>query len=77
VTYPGIEAIRAARRCGAWARSAGRPCKQPVVAGKNRCHWHGGRSGPPAGNLNGLRHGAWLPEVRAESVPSSAPPLPR
>jgi hypothetical protein len=55
--------IRAKPRCGAWARSAERPCKQPVVAGKNRCWLHGGKNrGAPAGNKNNLSTGAYTPE---------------
>jgi hypothetical protein len=28
-------------RCGAWARSAGRPCLQRAMP-NGRCYWHGG-----------------------------------
>ena len=30
-------------RCGAYARSSGRPCLQPAMA-NGRCHFHGGKS---------------------------------
>jgi hypothetical protein len=59
-TAAGLKAIAACRRCGAWARSAGRPCRAVVVKGRPRCYWHGsgGRgAGPPKGSQNGLIHG--------------------
>lgn len=31
-----------ADKCGANARSSGKPCSQPVVAGATRCRFHGG-----------------------------------
>lgn len=31
-----------AEQCGANARSSGKPCTQPVVAGATRCRFHGG-----------------------------------
>ena len=34
-------------RCGAHARSTGRPCQAPVVPGKQRCKLHGGLSTGP------------------------------
>ena len=34
-------------RCGAYARSTGRPCQAPVVPGKQRCKLHGGLSTGP------------------------------
>ena len=34
-------------RCGAHARSTGRPCQAPVVPGKRRCKLHGGLSTGP------------------------------
>lgn len=45
--------------CGARNRS-GAPCKRSPVAGKRRCHLHGGApgSGAPTGEQNGnYRHG--------------------
>jgi hypothetical protein len=45
-------------RCGAWARSVGRPCEQWPVAGKRRCRMHGGRNpGPPRGNKLAFKTG--------------------
>lgn len=41
-------------RCGAHARSTGKPCTAPVVPGRTRCKLHGGKStGPrtPEGRL--------------------------
>lgn len=29
--------------CGAKTRQ-GHPCRQPVIEGRNRCHYHGGKS---------------------------------
>lgn len=44
------------QQCGAWARQAGRPCRN--YAGPNgRCRFHGGRSRPPRGNKNGQKRG--------------------
>lgn len=43
--------------CHAWARSAGRQCRQTVVPGRSVCAYHGGHAGAPKGNANGLRHG--------------------
>lgn len=49
--------------CGAWARQAGRPCRN--YAGPNgRCRFHGGRSRPPRGNKNGQKHGRYSIEAR-------------
>ena len=51
------------QRCGAWARQAGRPCRN--YAGPNgRCRFHGGRSRPPRGNKNGQKHGRYSIEAR-------------
>ena len=52
-------------RCGAWARSAGRPCRQPALT-NGRCHYHGGRcKGPPKGTQNNLKHGHFSAEAKA------------
>src|SRR5258708_8453336 len=62
----GLKAIAACQRCGAWARSAGRPCRHPVVRGKTRCHWHGGRNpGPPTGSQNALITGRYTRAAEA------------
>jgi hypothetical protein len=66
VRYPGIEAIRACARCCAWARSAGRPCRQRVVRGRNRCWLHGGRAGAPPGHQGRLVHGRTTRAAKAE-----------
>ncbi|AIT07602.1 hypothetical protein MC45_15880 [Sphingomonas taxi] len=51
------------QQCGAWARQAGRPCRN--YAGPNgRCRFHGGRSRPPRGNKNGQKHGRYSIEAR-------------
>lgn len=37
-------------RCGAWARQAGRPCRNRELWPNGRCHFHGGPStGPKRG----------------------------
>ena len=47
--------------CGAKLRTGGL-CQSAPVAGKGRCHSHGGapRSGSPKGNLNALTHGGYV-----------------
>jgi hypothetical protein len=50
--------------CGAKSRK-GTPCKQPVVPGRSRCHYHGGRS------LRGkesatYKHGYYTKEAKAQ-----------
>jgi hypothetical protein len=52
--HVGIEAIQALPRYGAWARSAGRPCRQPVVGDSPRCHYHGA-GGRTRGRRTGRR----------------------
>lgn len=53
------------QQCGAWARQAGRPCRN--YAGPNgRCRFHGGRSRPPRGNKNGQKHGRYSAEARRQ-----------
>jgi hypothetical protein len=57
-----------APRCGARNRS-GKPCRCPVVRGKNRCRMHGGAhgSGAPKGPRNGnYKHGRYTAEAIAE-----------
>jgi hypothetical protein len=62
--HPGIEAIRNAPRCHAMSKQAKRRCRQPVVPGRNVCHWHGGRAGAPKGHVNSLVHGDRMREDR-------------
>lgn len=38
---------------------------QPVVRGRNVCHWHGGRAGAPKGSQNGFIHGRATKEAIA------------
>lgn len=50
------------RFCGAWARTAQRPCRKPSGwgtshNGSGRCRYHGGCSPGAPGNKNNLRHG--------------------
>jgi hypothetical protein len=33
-----------APRCGAHARTTGKPCQSPAIKGKARCRMHGGKS---------------------------------
>lgn len=60
-------AMMASPRCGAGTRS-GTACRAPAVLGKGRCRMHGGarRSGPPLGNQNARKHGAFTQERIAE-----------
>nr|WP_305728059.1 HGGxSTG domain-containing protein [Bradyrhizobium sp. WSM1743] len=53
----------ASPRCGAGTRS-GFACFAPAVRGKSRCRMHGGAagSGPPWGNRNARKHGAFTRE---------------
>ena len=51
----GLIPIR--QRCGAWARQAGRPCRNWGLA-NGRCRFHGGRAGAPRGNTNALKNGS-------------------
>ena len=44
-------------RCGAFARTTGKPCQAPVVTGKKRCRMHGGAKG--SGGQQGERNGAY------------------
>lgn len=44
-----------APRCGAHARTTGRPCQAPAIRGAARCRMHGGKgSGAPMGNRNAV-----------------------
>jgi hypothetical protein len=53
-------------RCGAYARTTGRPCRAPAMA-NGRCRMHGGGSpGAPKGERNGnYRHGLRIEEAVA------------
>ena len=61
------------QRCGAKTRS-GTPCKNPAIAGKQRCRLHGGRSTgarTPEGRAKlralHLKHGRSTTEAKAEA----------
>jgi hypothetical protein len=62
----GLEAARAADRCGARTRR-GTVCQSPAMP-NGRCRIHGGRSpGAPRGERNGSwRGGFYTPEAQAE-----------
>ena len=53
-------------RCGAYARTTGRPCRAPAMA-NGRCRMHGGASpGAPRGRGNGnYKHGLRMEEAVA------------
>jgi len=49
--------------CGAYARTTGKPCRQPSMHGKGRCRLHGGKStGRPI--TNGLKSDGYLKHER-------------
>lgn len=56
-------------RCGAHARTTGKPCRSPAM-GNGRCRMHGGKSpGAAKGNAYGFKHGlrsAAMMEARRE-----------
>lgn len=52
-------------RCGAYARSTGKPCQRKVVPGKKRCPNHGGLSTGPKTKEGKRRSMMNLPRVRA------------
>ena len=56
-------------RCGAKTRK-GAACKAPAVLGRKRCRMHGGAngSGAPMGNRNGLKHGMYTKEMKAQKA---------
>ena len=59
---PGINAMQAAPRCGAWTRR-GTPCRSPAMA-NGRCRMHGGKlPGAPHGNRHAWKHGAYTREA--------------
>ena len=51
------------RRCKATSKTTRERCRQPAVPGKDVCHYHGARGGPPKGNLNAMIHGAYVKRV--------------
>ena len=55
------------RRCTARMKSTGERCTHPAVAGYNVCRMHGANHknhpGPPKGNLNALKHGAYVKKM--------------
>ncbi len=55
------------RRCKAKMKSNGERCTHPAVEGYTVCRFHGANHknhpGPPPGNLNGLRHGAYVKKL--------------
>lgn len=55
------------RRCGAYSRTTGQPCRNPSMA-NGRCRMHGGRSpGAPRGQKHwNYRHGLQTKEARRE-----------
>lgn len=61
----GMRAIAEHPRCGAHAKSTGKPCRCPAMA-NGRCKLHGGRSpGAPKGVRNGnFRHGGRTQEAQ-------------
>ncbi len=64
VFTPGIAAMQAAPRCGAWGRQKQRPCRRPAERGRTRCYLHGGRNpGAPPGNKHSLKHGAYAADT--------------
>lgn len=52
-------------QCTATSKRTGERCKRFCAPGKTVCKWHGGNScGPPKGNKNALKHGAYETIVR-------------
>lgn len=59
--------LQALPRCQAKAKSTGKRCGKPALAGKRVCERHGGRSpGAPRGNRNAERSGLYSREARTE-----------
>ncbi len=48
------------RRCRARSKQTGEQCKQLAVAGRETCHWHGGKS------LRGRQHPAYKHGERSQ-----------
>ena len=55
------------RRCKARMKGNGERCTHPAVAGYSVCRMHGANHknhpGPPPGNLNALKHGAYVKKM--------------
>jgi hypothetical protein len=61
----GLRAMWVAPPCGAWARQAGRPCRNRAMP-NGRCRLHGGKNpGAPHGNTNALIHGKYSARTTA------------
>jgi len=58
---------QSAPRCGAHARTTGKPCKAPALRGKKRCRMHGGAkgSGGQRGNQNAVASGKFTAKIQA------------
>ncbi|MFQ5647407.1 MAG: hypothetical protein ACE5GM_10785 [bacterium] len=52
--------------CKAKSKQTGRQCKQAVVPGYEVCYHHGANGGPPKGNKNAMKHGAYVNELLDE-----------
>ena len=66
--YPNLTGDpQSAPRCGAHARTTGKPCKAPAVRGKKRCRMHGGArgSGGQRGNQNAVTSGKFTAKAQA------------
>lgn len=54
-------------RCSARKKSTGERCNHPAVTGYSVCRMHGANHknhpGPPPGNLNALKHGAYVKKM--------------
>ena len=47
-------------QCTAKSKRSGEQCRNHAVKGKTKCRIHGGANdGPPKGNKNALKHGAY------------------
>ncbi|MFR1534295.1 MAG: HGGxSTG domain-containing protein, partial [Bilophila wadsworthia] len=57
-------------QCTAKSKRSGEQCRNHAVKGKTKCRIHGGANdGPPKGNKNALKHGAYeaiSPETMTE-----------
>jgi putative ABC transport system substrate-binding protein len=58
----GLRAAQRAPRCGAWAKSASRPCRHLAMQ-NGRCYYHGGvNPGAPPQNTNSVSSGRYMME---------------
>jgi hypothetical protein len=56
----GLDAARAAPRCHARCKHAGRRCRNAAMRGRKVCRFHGGKAGAPRGERNGAyKHGRY------------------